>query len=101
MNEPENAKQCLGCFAIKPIAEFHHHKTSRGGYHSRCKSCRSSEHMARKKRHGLECEPIIFAPPAPPTVQEEKPRYQIVESRCPVPNRDGTYSTIRMRIRIQ
>jgi hypothetical protein len=32
-------KLCIGCGELKPVSEFHRH---RSGWHPRCKSCRST-----------------------------------------------------------
>jgi len=39
--EKSGSKVCVGCHREKPRSEFYLHKTCRGGYDSRCKSCKS------------------------------------------------------------
>ena len=45
-------KQCIKCLEIKPLSEFHKHKTARDGHRNACKTCMFrfyAENYKRKK----------------------------------------------------
>ena len=45
------SKQCFRCEIIKPLSEFFHHKTTKGGYGGWCKSC---HRRYNRKRYALQ-----------------------------------------------
>lgn len=42
---------CAKCDAVKPLEEFHRHKTGRNGRHSWCKSCCNAYYRVNRKRN--------------------------------------------------
>lgn len=43
----DGKKKCFSCGKIKPLSEFHKHKTFKAGYSSQCKECKAVETMER------------------------------------------------------
>uniref|UniRef100_A0AAU8BB03 Endonuclease VII n=1 Tax=Escherichia phage Baskent_phicoli_1 TaxID=3145031 RepID=A0AAU8BB03_9CAUD len=42
-------KLCRTCHALKPLEEYHKHKTSKDGRESQCKTCRNKQIMKTRK----------------------------------------------------
>ena len=48
------SKQCTKCYMVKPLSSYHLHHTSKDGYSTICKACKSKQDKERKQFKDIE-----------------------------------------------